>query len=129
MPDDFLSSDAASVEFPKTSLQDAVKGDRLEQLEAIRDYIARELEANLCAQCTNSRLRTGDQAALILRLQSVLAEIDGLPKQKGTVSRLDRARLQVVGRTPESATESGPDPSQQRRSGSRRVGRDGRSGT
>lgn len=121
MPDDFISTDAASVVFPRTDLQEAVKGDRHEQLEAIRDYIARELEANLCSSCRNSRLRTGDQAALILRLQTVLAELDGLPKQvEGTVSPLERARLSIAGRSTGTPAESSPGPAQQRRTGSRR---------
>jgi hypothetical protein len=74
-------------ETSRVPLSEAVKGDRRTQLEAIRDHIAHELEANLCKTCENSRLRTGDQASLILRLQTVLAEIEALPEE-GKVNRL-----------------------------------------
>jgi hypothetical protein len=50
-----------------------------QKLEAIRDYVAHELEANLCGTCLNSRLRTGDTASLVLRLKSVLDDIEALP--------------------------------------------------
>jgi len=111
MPDDFISHDAASVEFPREALRQAVKGSRRDQLEAIRDYIANELEANLCATCKNSRLRTGDQASLILRLQAVLSELDELGDEKA-VNRLAMVRsLRPTG-----------DPTEQRRTGTRRPG-------
>jgi hypothetical protein len=126
MPDPFISSDAMSVDM-RLTLVDAVKGDRREQLEAIRDYIAGQLEGHLCNTCLNSRLRTGDQASLILRLQTVLSEIDGLPKGE-EVNRLERIRgAYGIGgasnvRPPGTPAETGaPDPSQQqRRTGSRK---------
>lgn len=125
MPDPFISSDAASVEFQRITLQEAVKGDRRAQLEAIRDYIAHELEGNLCNTCKNSRLRTGDQASLILRLQTVLAELDSLPSGE-EVNRLDRIRghLGVVsnGDSDPQQAVGAPDPNEQRRTGSRRPG-------
>ena len=83
--------------FPRVDLQKAVKGDRRTQLEAIRDYIAHQLEGELCKTCLMSRLRTGDQAALILRLQQVLAELGALPGE-GTVSDLDEIRLRLASR-------------------------------
>lgn len=129
MPDPFISSDAASVVFDRTTLQEAVKGDRRTQLEAIRDYIAHELEGNLCNTCANSRLRTGDQASLILRLQTVLSEIDALPSGK-VVNRLDNIRGISTARSanPEPVAGS-PDPTEQRRTGSRRAGAGRRSET
>lgn len=124
MTDPFLSSDASSVEFPTKTLAEAVKGDRREQLEAIRDHIAHELEANLCSTCKNSRLRTGDQASLILRLQTVLAEIDALPSEDEE-NRLDNIRslggLSIVRSADPKAVPS-PSPTEQRRTGSRRAG-------
>lgn len=125
MPDPFLSSDAASVEYPQRTLAEAVKGTRREQLEAIRDHIAHELEANLCTTCKNSRLRTGDQASLILRLQTVLQELDALPGEEEE-NRLDNIRslggLSVV-RSSAPPPVGGPEsPSEQRRTGSRRAG-------
>lgn len=121
MPDPFISSDAASVEYERTALKQAVRsGDRRAQLEAIRDYIAHELEANLCGSCKNSKLRTGDQASLILRLQTVLAEIDALPSEEGE-SRLGQLRrLSAVPQRPTGT--DGTDPTEQRRTGSRRPG-------
>jgi hypothetical protein len=120
MPDPFVSADAVSVSYPATPLADSVKGDRRTQLEGIRDYIVRELEGNLCNTCRNSKLRTGDQASLILRLQTVLEEIANLPKDKGT-SRL--AAVRQLGGVPQQATGTdGPDPTEQRRTGDRRPG-------
>lgn len=119
-------SDDFSMKFPRTELQEAVKGDRKQQLEAIRDYIAHELEGNLCNTCLNSRLRTGDQASLILRLQDVLRELDTLkPAKEG--NRLAKIReLTVVGGT-DTEVVAATGKSQQRRTSSRRVGEDNRS--
>lgn len=117
MPDEF------SMTFPREELQRAVKGTRREQLEAIRDYIAHELEANLCNTCRNSRLRTGDQASLILRLQTVLAELDALGDDK-KVNRLATVRSLHTGNggsAPEVELPASGE-SQQRRTGSRRPG-------
>lgn len=111
MPDDFLSHDASSIEFERIALRKAVKGTRREQLESIRDYIADQLEANLCDRCANSRLRTGDQASLILRLQTVLGELEALGDGK-TVNRLAMVR----------DIHSGKSPVDQRRTGTRKPG-------
>jgi hypothetical protein len=120
MPDPFISSDAASVEFERQHLKEAVRGDRRTQLEGIRDYITHELEGNLCNTCKNSKLRTGDQASLILRLQTVLEEIANLPKEEGT-SRLAAVRnLAAVTQAPTGT--DGTDPTEQRRTGNRRPG-------
>lgn len=127
-----MSADEFSMTFPRTSLQDAVKGDRRQQLEAIRDYIAHELEANLCNTCRNSKLRTGDQASLILRLQAVLEQLDTLPSGEEEVTHLESLRLRVVGApsgdgSADAEDQPLPGEGKQRRSGSRRVGSDGRS--
>lgn len=121
MPDPFISSDAASVEFTRETLKSAVRSpDRRTQLEGIRDYITHELEGNLCNTCKNSKLRTGDQASLILRLQTVLDEIAALPKEEST-SRLAAVRnLASVVQAPTGT--DGTDPTEQRRTGNRRPG-------
>jgi hypothetical protein len=121
MPDPFLSSDAASVEFQRMALSEAVRSlDRRTQLEGIRDYITHELEANLCNTCKNSKLRTGDQASLVKRLEEVLDAIANLPKEAGT-SRL--AAIRGIGSAPSRATGTdGADPTEQRRTGNRRPG-------
>jgi hypothetical protein len=101
----------------RETLTDAVKHeDRRVQLEAIRDYIAHQLEGNLCNTCLNSRLRTGDQASLILRLQNVLDEIEAIPDSE-EVNRLDKLRL-IHGGEPQRVPQG--DPTQQRASGTRR---------
>lgn len=115
MPDEF------NMEFPREALKKAVKGTRREQLEAIRDYIANELEANLCSTCKNSRLRTGDQASLILRLQNVLAEIEALGDAKA-VNRLATVRSLHSDGGPTAPASASADPIDQRRTGSRRPG-------
>lgn len=124
MPDPFISSDAASVTYERKHLSEAVKGDRRTQLEGVRDYIVHELEGNLCNTCKNSKLRTGDQASLILRLQTVLEEIANLPKEEGT-SRL--AAVRNMAGLPVAATGTDGDApvsgrEAPRRTGSRRPG-------
>lgn len=101
----------------REALTEAVRHeDRRVQLEAIRDYIAHQLEGNLCNACLTSRLRTGDQASLILRLQTVLAEIEAIPSGEET-NRLDKLRL-IHGGEPQRVPPG--DPTQQRTSGTRR---------
>src|SRR5574337_369712 len=117
MPDEF------SMSFPREELQNAVKGSRRQQLEAIRDYIAHELEANLCSTCRNSRLRTGDQASLILRLQDVLKELDSLgdPEKVNRLAAVRSINSRDGGAAP-SAELPAAGESKQRRTGSRRPG-------
>lgn len=57
-------------------------GDRRRSLVAIRDYLAHELEGNRCKKCAMSELRTGDTAALVLRLTKVIEEIAALPPEQ-----------------------------------------------
>ena len=85
--------------YEDVDLTEAVKQDRRTQLESIRDYLAHELEGNRCNQCRMSQLRTGDTAALILRLTKVLEEIDALPREDGKVTPLDaiRGKLRLAG--------------------------------
>jgi hypothetical protein len=112
----------------RQSLESAVRGDKRTALEAMRDYIAHQLEANLCPVCLNSRLRTGDQASLLLRLRDVLNEIEALPSADGEVSSLDQLRARRAARQGTSAPEDPAQPrelgskSAERRSGSRRPG-------
>lgn len=53
-------------------------GDVLRALIALRDYVAHELQGNRCHTCEMSKLRTGDTAALVLRLQKIIEDIDAL---------------------------------------------------
>lgn len=80
----------------RLTLTQAVKDpSRRVQLEALRDYLAAQLEGHLCKTCENSRLRTGDQAALVLRLQKVMEELDALPVPNTDKSGLDMLRDQT----------------------------------
>ena len=77
----------------RRKLTEVVKEENLrESLEAVRDYIADQLEGNLCNTCLNSRLRTGDQASLILRLTTVMEAIEKIPKVDAEVSELTLIR-------------------------------------
>lgn len=104
----------------RISLEVAVKGDRRAQLESIRDYVAHQLEGELCNNCLMSRLRTGDQASLILRLQTVLAELDALPSGEAEQSKLGSIRslraVEDIGAPPVSGKSA------MRRTGSRKAG-------
>jgi hypothetical protein len=93
--------------YEDVDLTEAVKKDRRTQLQAIRDYLAHELEGNRCNNCRMSQLRTGDTAALVLRLTNILKEIDELPREDGVVSDLDRIRARRASRTP-NATDQPP---------------------
>jgi len=76
-------SDEFGMEFPparpRKSLVEAMKGNRREQLEAMRDYVADQLEVHMCKTCLASKLRSGDQASLLLRLQQITEGLESLP--------------------------------------------------
>lgn len=76
------------------------------QLVALRDLVAHELDVTRCDKCTALKLRTGDTAALVLRLQTIIREIEAMP-EKEEASRLDKiraARGNVVELRPGSAS-------------------------
>ena len=76
-------------------LTEAVEsGDQRRSLVAIRNYLANELEGNRCPKCKASQLRTGDTAALVLRLTKVIEELAALgPEAKGdNVSEIEKIR-------------------------------------
>ena len=63
-----------------SDFSDTIKdGETRESLVAIRDFIVNYLEANRCAKCQNIELRSGDMAALLLRLMKVIEAIELLP--------------------------------------------------
>jgi hypothetical protein len=69
------------------------------QLMAVRDYLINELTVNRCQTCTASKLRTGDTAALVLRLTTTLKEISELPNPDGAldpVQEIQQRRNNVV---------------------------------
>lgn len=100
-----------------------LSGDRRVSLEAIRKYLAHELGGHRCDKCAMSQLRTGDTAALVLRLQKVLEEIESLPVVDGEVTTLEIIR---GGKDRESGSSDSPRPlgskNAQRRSTGRRSG-------
>lgn len=81
-------------------LEDVVKtGDYRASLVALRDYVAHELEVHRCSACQAFQLRTGDTAALVLRLQKVMEEIESIPAVTKEVSRLDQLRARRDGKS------------------------------
>ncbi len=56
-------------------------GDLRRQLTAMRDYLVHELSVHRCKQCEASRLKTGDTAALVLRLQKVIEDLSKIPDE------------------------------------------------
>lgn len=66
-------------------------GSYREQLIAVRDKIVNELTVHKCERCTALQLRTGDTAALILRLTTILEQIETLPAPE-EVSQLEMIR-------------------------------------
>jgi hypothetical protein len=65
------------------SLSEAIaSGNTRLSLTALRDYVAHELEGNRCDRCRMSQLKTGDTAALVLRLQKLIEDLKALgPEQ------------------------------------------------
>lgn len=86
---------------------DAIESDDVRrQLVALRDLVAHELDVHRCKDCTALKLRTGDTAALVLRLQTIIREIEAMP-EKDETSRLDKiraARSNVVELRPGNAS-------------------------
>lgn len=114
-----------SDEVEVSEFSDGVKsGDERKSLIAIRDYLVHELEVNRCQTCLASKLRTGDTAALVLRLTTVLKEIQALPKPDEGVSKLDELRARRSTRQSPAKDSAPPHGTKnaQRRSGSHRPG-------
>lgn len=64
----------------KSFMEDEIgSGDRRRALLALRDYLVHELSGHRCERCEMSQLKTGDTAALVLRLQKILEDIDEIP--------------------------------------------------
>lgn len=78
---------------PRPSITEAVsKNDYRESLIALRDYVAHELEGNRCKTCAMSQLRTGDTAALVLRLQKIIEDIRAIPDPNEEADDLELLR-------------------------------------
>lgn len=101
----------------RTDLVEEVQsGDMRRALIAIRDYVVHELDGNRCSKCSMSQLKTGDTAALILRLQKILEEIANLPAEKKSdddepeeLTGLARVRaLRAVGENEPMGSRSSP---------------------
>lgn len=76
---------------PRKSMVESVQSnDVRESLLALRDYVAHELDGNRCKQCAMSQLRTGDTAALVLRLQKIIEDIQALPDPNEEGDDFDR---------------------------------------
>ena len=116
-------------EFEKqVSLSEEISsGDMRRSLIAIRDYLAHELEGHRCNRCAMSQLRTGDTAALVLRLTKVLEDLAALPDPAKAGEKSGLAKLRSIHggaggadstdpSSPERGTKSGP-----RRQGGRRT--------
>lgn len=112
---------------PEDPHNDLVKevesGDTLRSLVALRDYVAHELQGNRCPTCEMSKLRTGDTAALVLRLQHIINEIAILNPKKpenmeGVLSLDDiRKRRDKIVSDPLPSVELGTRSSPRRQSG------------
>jgi len=70
-----------------------------QKLEALRDYVAHELEGNRCRQCSMSQLRTGDTASLVGKLKGLLDDIEAIPDPNEEGDEFD----QLIARTPDWA--------------------------
>lgn len=88
-----MSGDEAEYFAPRDSIERIMTNPNSsyrDKLIGIRDYVAHELEANRCKTCFNSQLRTGDTASLVLRLKSILDDIEALPDPNEEVDEFER---------------------------------------
>lgn len=98
-------SDEAEYFAERESIERAMtnpKATYRDKLIALRDYVAHELEGNRCKTCFMSQLRTGDTASLVLRLKSILDDIEAIPDPNadGEVDDLERLRKRKSSRAP-----------------------------
>lgn len=70
-----------------------------DKLVALRDFVAHELEGHRCKTCAMSQLRTGDTASLILRLKTLLDDIEALQDPEAEEDEFER----LISRTPDWA--------------------------
>lgn len=103
-------------------------GEYRRSLVALRNLIAHELAAKRCKQCEMLQLRTGDIAALALRLQKVIEDLNKLPSEDVEVSTLDELRARRDSDSTDTPHLLGSKGAQ-RRQGGRRTSGLGRSGT
>lgn len=109
-------SDEAEYFAPRQNIEEAMRqrSSFRDKLIALRDYVAHELEANRCKTCFNSQLRTGDTASLVLRLKSLLDDIEALPDPDvmGDLDALEQLRAGTSASSdfapPPPRFESGP---------------------
>lgn len=105
-----------------TDLEETVRsGDRRASLIALRDYLAHELQVHRCKACEAFQMRTGDTAALVLRLQKVMEEIEAMPNTEAEVTELERLRQSRNSGASDNVLFLGSK-NAQRRSGGRRTG-------
>lgn len=124
------SDEDEGVEFeirPVGELGKAIKsGNRRDALIGLRDFLVHELEGHRCSKCQMSQLRTGDTAALVLRLTKVLEDLEKIPIPNGEESNLDgirnRARLSVVADRPEDKVPHGTKKAPRRQGGRKPIG-------
>jgi hypothetical protein len=85
----------------RPDLEKIVKdGDYRESLEAMRDFVAHELQGNRCKTCHMSQMKTGEVSALVLRLQKIIEDIQALPDPNEEGDEFDR----LIARTPDWAS-------------------------
>jgi hypothetical protein len=90
---------------PRDSIERAIANPEAtyrDKLIALRDYVAHELEANRCKTCFTSKLRTGDTAALVLRLKTLLDDIESIQDPNEEVDEFEQliSRQAPWGSTP-----------------------------
>jgi len=112
-------------------LETALKSnDMRTQLIAIRDYLIHEMTGHRCNKCEMSQLRTGDTAALVLRLTKTIEMIAELPNpDAGEEEQDELAQLRSIHAAGGLTDPENPPPSRrgtkagERRQGGRRPSR------
>lgn len=76
-----MSADEAEFFAERDSIERAMADPNAtyrDKLIALRDFVAHELEGHRCKTCFMSKLKTGDTASLVLRLKTLLDDIEAL---------------------------------------------------
>lgn len=78
-------------------LEKITHGSQREVLDAMIEFVAKELSGNRCSKCMNSNMKSSDLASLVLRLQKLIEDRDALPTEndeKTQIEKMQEARNQ-----------------------------------
>lgn len=78
--------------FDQTFLEKITSGNQRQVLDAMIEFVARELSGNRCSKCMNSNMKSSDLASLVLRLQKLIEDRDAIPEEGAEQSQIDKMK-------------------------------------